>query len=136
MLWKCYGARQLYRFVETFEMMRNQSIYMGFIQQSKVYGQIGMPGVLAQVVQKSGPERTPMALRHARATMQRQDSVDAQTLVSAYHMPKNTTRRHSLIVLLKYWMTMYPKLARCIFGWAGPAYSHRKSGLGSVALRI
>ena len=95
-----------------------------------------MPGVLAQVVQKSGPDRTTMAQRHAQAAIPTQDCVAAQTLVSAYHMPKNTTRRHSPIVLLKYWMTMYPKLARCIFGWAGPAYSHRKSGLDSVALRI
>ena len=100
-----------------------------------MYGQIGMPGVLAQVVQKSGPDRTPMALRHARAAIPRQDSVAAQTQVSAYHMPKPTILQGP-IVLLKYWMTMYPKLARCIFGWAGPAYSHRKSGLGSVALRI
>ena len=84
-----------------------------------MYGQIGMPGVLAQAVQKSGPDRTPKALRHARAAIPSQDSVAAQTRVSAYHMPKLTVLR-GRIVLIKHWMTMFQRQAPCIFGWALP----------------
>ena len=104
------------------------------ISQSKGYGQIGMPGVLAQVVRKSGPDRTPMALRHARAAIPRQGYVDAQTRVSAYLILKPSILQGHMLQL-KHWMTMYPKLAPYIFGWASPTQNHRNSGLGSVVLR-
>ena len=94
-----------------------------------------MPGVLALVLQNSGPDRTPMALRHALAAIPRQDSVAAQTPVSAYPTSKPSTRQGP-IVPLKHWTTMYPKLAPCIFGWASPTQNHRNSGSGSVVLRI